>query len=1084
MIPCRAMRLFLLALVLLGQSEDRDRRSEDRAGGRSLRVATSSAAAVDPYTLQKDYEWPSASNARMPEVTSDLTALCYVGAVTGSTTAWECRNYAGTSAGTVTDPGTCTVIDSLIPGVKAIEITGACAPTMTSASMDTMFAGAHTVIIGGYGRAAGAPSDYNMWFDAAAGLYRIDQNGGVLVFQDYTFIGTAVQTDKVLMEGWGIAAQRWDGTLSGNNYSIDSNRQAKESFANASAHTLAPWSGEIYYFGTRAARDLHLNGPVIFYAFYNTKKSDAFVKDQQDRFWGIYNSAGRTAGGTNTGVPSDNTAVTGNLDMPYSGGVIINASGLTASVGHQNKWAADALDLSTDTDVGAPTVNANTSSGPFAVWKKAAECDELVDADAAVLEGKIGASYGTTAGPYNASVWLKAGLTGTTRTKAQLKITVAGGTGSTTCNITGLTSTAARYECRGVAAGGGITSIKASILVGNVVGDTGSIQVCQRQLTATINMEPSAPTNTATGHVNYRIDPVADGWPNALEGGKYEFVHTPLFNPDADWASVTNGTYYVFDAAVAGSDHTIAVIYGYTTAGRLLAVFRDNLGAHSDITIDGVSLTAGSPYATALAWQPASGGHCNLYVYQDACGATPVASCHATTLLASDLTGTAVCPGNPDIVSLADRNDSSSPSSLILHALRVYSLPAAPEAGISSFATSTRTGMGTACACANVTGTRGEVVTVSRASTGWCTKGNETTGIVAGDLVECAADKPRIGTAGGADLSFSVWDERTNSTLRSQAFDNAAWLLFSSGAASPTVTANAALGPDNTMTAERLQVPATTLTQYSTIRQLDACAHSSNVSGGLYVRGVSGSGSIDLCVGSGTDFTCAQGAYNATTWTRVLNENAATGGSGVLYIGNTGFVDTVGVEFGAATRSAVDVYIWQADCQVGVTTGPPITTAGTTATRAEELITTPRPSGLSNTQGCHSATFFSTKPFSATRQASAGSPHPGGGLLGSGEKVGQCDDVANSVNSTSPETTVSTWTRIAAGWKTGDNSLKCTSASGVPLVEGATASGTYDGDWGGVDGFTIGSYNLSGLYRINGNVKSIIFDTRQTGCRP
>lgn len=665
---------FIIAVILLCAgtclSAERPRhrcsRTASSRGGPGSECGGAVAAAA--FVLSKDYEYPSASNARLPAITTGCVQ-CRVGAVTGSATAYECVNDSGTSAGTMTDPGTCVKSASFIPSVKQIDLTAACAPSIVSATLDTLFAGAHTVTLQGYGRASGAPSGFNYYFAKGAGdgYFQIVTSSGFLNFTDYTFSNTQVQTTTNLIDGWGTVVETWNGLTTGSPYTLDA-RGSSLSFANSQAHT--PWSGAVYHFGTRDDGSLEQHGPQTSFTVCPGQASLATRQQTIDRAFGIYNADGRVGGGNSQTQSVDNTASTGNIDNLFSGGALVTSAGLLTSVGHTNKWAANALDLSTDSDVGTPTITANVSSGPFAVQTGGPECDRMTTANAAALDGKQSATLGTAAQAGNASAYVKAG----SLTTATIQVVVLGGGGSKSCPFTGLTSTARRLECRFVATGAGITSIKVRYLNGINVGDVGTTEVCHRQLTATINLEPAAIDNTLHGNTFYTLAPTTDGWPDPVTGGAYEVVHTPLFDPSADWVGTGagQGTYYLFDADIIGVDHTVATIFGYTAPGRMLAVFRDGLGGSSDITIDGVSLTAGTSYVTRQAWRPLGASKCNLYVYHDTCGSPT--TCHATTLIGSDTTGTAVCPGIPNRATLANRGDNTAPGSIVLNAVRVYSL--------------------------------------------------------------------------------------------------------------------------------------------------------------------------------------------------------------------------------------------------------------------------------------------------------------------------------------------------------------------------------------------------------------------------
>lgn len=94
------------------------------------------------------------------------------------------------------------------------------------------------------------------------------------------------------------------------------------------------------------------------------------------------------------------------------------------------------------------------------------------------------------------------------------------------------------------------------------------------------------------------------------------------------------------------------------------------------------------------------------------------------------------------------------------------------------FAPTSGAGMGTECACADVTGAKGSAISWVRASSATCTKGSyglRTTGISTGDLVGCGSNLPRVVRASGGELGVMRSRAATNLLLRFIAIDNAAW---------------------------------------------------------------------------------------------------------------------------------------------------------------------------------------------------------------------------------------------------------------------------------------------------------------------
>lgn len=241
-------------------------------------------------------------------------------------------------------------------------------------------------------------------------------------------------------------------------------------------------------------------------------------------------------------------------------------------------------------------------------------------------------------------------------------------------------------------------------------------------------------------------------------------------------------------------------------------------------------------------------------------------------------------------------------------------------------------GMGSACACAAITGAKGETVTVTRGSNATCTKGDFDDGIADGDLVICGNNLPRVSTGGTGSLGILREAGRTNTALRSQELDNTTvWTDFTGGgAAAPTRTANAATAPDGTATADRLQFAATNTasSQVSAVYQATGCTGvGTAVSRSFYVKGVSGSGTIAYYAGSGSVVTCN---YVSSSWTRCRQENNTT--SSGFAIGNIS-------SGGNPSRLANDVYVWGAQCEVGASITSYIPTVGSSVARSSDIIT-------------------------------------------------------------------------------------------------------------------------------------------------
>lgn len=246
------------------------------------------------------------------------------------------------------------------------------------------------------------------------------------------------------------------------------------------------------------------------------------------------------------------------------------------------------------------------------------------------------------------------------------------------------------------------------------------------------------------------------------------------------------------------------------------------------------------------------------------------------------------------------------------------------------FAPLSGAGMGAACACAAVTGAKGEALTFSRASVGSCIKGS-TTALANGDMVICASGQPRVmpGGDGTGGLGLLVEGGGANVVTRSEALDNAAYADFTSGgAAAPTVTADATTAPTGADTADMLSLPTTGLSEDSgrSIAVLTAAAYSAQV----YVRGVTGPGEIDLCIEQTVGATCSTCAYTASNWTPCTVKNVTSIAGGRVLVGHLSTLS--GVEH----LAAASVYVWGLDAKLGAYVSSYVPTSGSAVARSAD----------------------------------------------------------------------------------------------------------------------------------------------------
>lgn len=246
------------------------------------------------------------------------------------------------------------------------------------------------------------------------------------------------------------------------------------------------------------------------------------------------------------------------------------------------------------------------------------------------------------------------------------------------------------------------------------------------------------------------------------------------------------------------------------------------------------------------------------------------------------------------------------------------------------FAPATGAGMGAACACTTPTSAKGDALTFTRTGDATCSKqGLATTGIANGDLVVCATDQPRVESSGGV-LGLRVEGARTNVLPRSQELDNAAWVLdLAGGGALPTRTANAATAPDGTVTAERLQFSAcASAGDASLIYQIHATSGASAST--IFCRGNGSTVTISVCsFGSTGSSGCTPVSCPSTSWSRGQDIRTASG-TGGLVVG----CNNLATYTGASNTGAADVFLWQAQQEMGATYATsPIPTVASAVTR-------------------------------------------------------------------------------------------------------------------------------------------------------
>lgn len=237
-------------------------------------------------------------------------------------------------------------------------------------------------------------------------------------------------------------------------------------------------------------------------------------------------------------------------------------------------------------------------------------------------------------------------------------------------------------------------------------------------------------------------------------------------------------------------------------------------------------------------------------------------------------------------------------------------------------------------------------VTCTRASNATCTKTD-------GTIAALGPSTCRLGVNGLLEEGAA-----TNVVLRSEEFNTASWSKLNSGATAPVVTADQATAPVGSSVADRIAFGGTSAgTDYSFVTQ-SVAATAAAWSASVYLKGVTGAGTLYLSLLNGSTYHTTTCAYVLDAWTRcTLNGKTLTAAGWFVVIG----VDRRDAQ--QANQPAQSVYVWGAQAEAGAYASSYLPTEGTTTARTAEIVSAPN--RLTSSDWCIASTIKATSTFSS-----------------------------------------------------------------------------------------------------------------------
>lgn len=350
---------------------------------------------------------------------------------------------------------------------------------------------------------------------------------------------------------------------------------------------------------------------------------------------------------------------------------------------------------------------------------------------------------------------------------------------------------------------------------------------------------------------------------------------------------------------------------------------------------------------------------------------------------------------------------------------RLGGVGVAPDVSLFRLLPSTASIPGGECSGQTITGTRGESITMLRASSANCQKAD-------GTWVAVTTDKPRVSNLMGQP-GLLVEQANTNLLLYSRDLSNGAWTKTNTSCSLNATGITGASNSASTCTASAFLGTVTQALTTSGSRQTS-----------LFVKRAVGSAALELTRNNGASWTTlnSSNCVNATTY-QAQNINSSTWSR--CSIENSVTSPVIGLRFNDANDSfIIDATQDESVAFIDAPTSP-IFTLGTAASRSFDLVSVSNPTGFSNTAGCMAA-----KVFTPTRYYAGANPRvfnmsgsPGSLMVLVSNGAYWSDGINTAFNFVSP--TVGVLLDLIGTWTSATNQI------GISVNAGTPATASYDG---------------------------------------